>query len=101
MRQRGRKSAAAMAAIAAYPDVDRPRPPYDPPRPPQHLAEPERQLWDDLVRSYQLECAAHIRRDGLVLTGKRGGIKVHPLFAAEQRACRGYYDGIKALRLGR
>lgn len=121
MKQRGRKSAAYLAALAMYPDPDPPRPAYDPPPPPEYLGEPERQLWNDLFREYELqgivaetlmatalcahqrarECSEQIRRDGLVLTGKRGQIKVHPLFTAEQRALRAYYAGIKALRLGR
>ena len=117
MKQRGRKSAAALSVIGTAPVVHRPS--YEPPTPPKHLDDPERQLWHDIFRDYNLASLAsdavlvttleahqrarqareQIDRDGMTIIGRDKQIKVHPLLAVERDARQQWLAGLKALGL--
>lgn len=58
MRQRGRKSAASLTVLRG-PRLVASQPKEDLPPPPAHLADPERQIWDDVVRDWQGTSASH------------------------------------------
>jgi P27 family predicted phage terminase small subunit len=121
MKQRGRLSAAQQTL-----DLVHPRPPgerarlaFDPPQPPPHLGKPERQIWDDIFKDYELEsrasvavlataleahqrareCREIILRDGPTVTGRDGQLRVHPLLAVERDARAAWLTGLKTLGL--
>lgn len=88
------------------------------PKAPAHLAEPTRQWWRNLVKTYDLE-AHHLRllqsaceawdrqqqarellaRDGLVVSGREGGLRPHPAVAIERDARIGFSRLIRELDL--
>ena len=123
MLQRGRKSSAALAAesavVRALPTGIRAVPPPEAPEPPSHLGRPERRLWRDVVRQYEVTSAAAaavlrtgleahqrareareaIKRDGMTVTGRDGQAKPHPLLATERDARQAFLAAIRMLGL--
>jgi P27 family predicted phage terminase small subunit len=117
--QRGRKSAASLEIIRAEPAGHQPRPAFDPPQPPDHLGEPEQRIWAGVFADYRLATGASIAVlataleahqrarearevvlvEGMVVTGRDGQTKVHPLLAVERDARQAWLAGIKALGL--
>ena len=116
MRQRGRKSAAALAVVGKQPRLVANNPSTDPPPCPEHLGEAERVIWDDVVRDYQgtpasfavltsgleahmraRECREIIAIEGAVTTGRDGQPRAHPLLTTERDARRAFQQTFKAL----
>ena len=119
MRQRGRKSAASLAMIGK-PQLVTSRPSTaDPSPPPSHLGAPERKIWANVVAEYQgtltslsvlasgleahqraREAREIIETEGMVVTGRDGQSKAHPLCTVERDARKAFqqtfrYLGIK------
>jgi P27 family predicted phage terminase small subunit len=119
MRQRGRKSAASLAVVGKPHLVVASRPPTDAPPPPSHLGAPERKIWADVVSEYSgtlpslsvlasgleahqraREAGEKIENEGMVVVGRDGQSKAHPLFTVERDARKAFqqtfrYLGIK------
>jgi P27 family predicted phage terminase small subunit len=86
---------------------------------PAHLAEPERQLWDKLIRSYTLDdpaaqelllqaCEARGRareareqltKEGLTYRDDRNNLKAHPAIQTERSAQSAFLAAMRSLRL--
>ncbi|MGB8604225.1 P27 family phage terminase small subunit [Bradyrhizobium sp.] len=108
-----------MEIIRAEPAGHQPRPAFDPPQPPDHLGEPEQRIWAGVFADYTLATGASIAVlataleahqrarearevvlvEGMVVTGRDGQTKVHPLLAVERDARQAWLAGIKALGL--
>jgi P27 family predicted phage terminase small subunit len=119
MGARGRKSAASLSVVGFQPATHHPRPPAGPPAPPEHLGAPERQIWNDVLRDYELtarvslavlstsleahqrarEARETIAREGMTIIGRDGQVKVHPLLAVERDARQAWLAGIRTLGL--
>jgi phage terminase small subunit len=117
MKQRGRKSAAALALVPHESETV-PRPESGLPQPPAHLGKPEQQIWRDVFRDFSLtaqisgavlataleahqrcrEAREVINREGMIV-GRAGQGKVHPLLAVERDARQAWLAAIKALKL--
>ena len=116
MRQRGRKSAASLSVlrgpslVASQPIKD------DLPPPPAHLGDPERQIWNDVVRDWQgtsasyavlvagleahqraRECREIIVVEGLTVVGRDGQAKSHPLCPVERDSAAAFQRTFRAL----
>jgi P27 family predicted phage terminase small subunit len=115
MKQRGRKSRASLAVVG-QPRLVVNSPPDNPLQPPAHLGEPERQIWDDVMRGWSgeqasfavlcsgleahqraRECREIIADEGLIVTGRDGQSKAHPLINAERDARRAFQQTFKQL----
>ena len=115
MRQRGRKSAASLSVLRG-PRLVASQPLKSDPPPPAHLADPERQIWDDVVRdwsgtsaSYAVlvagleahqrarECREIIAVEGLTVTGRDGQAKSHPLCTVERDSAAAFQRTFRAL----
>ena len=88
-------------------------------QPPAHLGETERRIWKRVLVDHQLSSdvafailttslEAHMRareareaitRDGMVVTGRDGQQKAHPLLATERDARAAWLQGLKMLEL--
>jgi Phage terminase, small subunit len=86
---------------------------------PQHLAEPERKLYRDLVRTYRFDdraslellaqameargrvrqCREQVEQDGPTYRDDRGNLKAHPLLATERSAQAAFISAMRLLRL--
>jgi phage terminase small subunit len=86
---------------------------------PKHLAETERQLWTELIRTYRLDDAAScellcqalearqrareareaVKAEGATFTDKRGIVRAHPLLAVERAANASFLGAMRLLRL--
>jgi P27 family predicted phage terminase small subunit len=116
MRQRGRKSAASLAVLRGPRLVASQSIRDDLPPPPAHLADTERQIWSDVVADWRgtsasfavlaaglaahqraRECREIISVEGLVVTGRDGQAKSHPLCAVERDASATFQRTFKAL----
>lgn len=91
----------------------------DPPRKaPRTLGKRGRQFWRDVAEIYELsvtdyvilqhicddldridECHDIIQRDGRILIGPRGGMRIHPAVRIELQTQRAFLQGLKALGL--
>ena len=91
----------------------------DPTPPPDHLGEPERQIWAGVFRDFDIstdagiavlttsleahqrarECREAILKDGMVVTGRDGQAKVHPLLSVERDARAAWLAGLRTLGL--
>jgi P27 family predicted phage terminase small subunit len=115
MKQRGRKSAASLAVLRG-PRLIASRPAEDLPPPPDHLAEPERQIWTDVVRDRRgtaaaycvltaglearqraRECREIISTEGLTIIGRDGQPKSHPLCTVERDSAAAFQRTFRAL----
>jgi P27 family predicted phage terminase small subunit len=114
-----RKSRASLEVVRPRTAFDRSQPAFDPPPLPDHLGEPERLIWAGVFADYKLETGASIAVlttaleahqrareareaiavDGMVVTGRDGQAKVHPLLAVERDARQAWLSGIRALGL--
>jgi P27 family predicted phage terminase small subunit len=116
VKQRGRKTTAALLSLSgprliASQPIDEP-----PPSPPPHLGEPEQRIWRGVTADYAgtpasfavlcsgleahqraRECREIIECDGMVVTGRDGQTKAHPLINAERDARRAFQQTFKAL----
>jgi hypothetical protein len=121
MKQRGRKSGAALSIVASRPRlVSSALPPssVNPPPPPEDLGEPEQQIWRDIVAdwrgprvSYALladalrahqcarKCREAIARESMTVEGRDGQTRAHPLLAVERSAIASYQRQLKTLRI--
>ncbi|OLB72056.1 MAG: hypothetical protein AUI16_21475 [Alphaproteobacteria bacterium 13_2_20CM_2_64_7] len=87
-------------------------------QPPDHLGEAERRIWKHVLTDYQLSTIAidvlitaleahqraresreTVQRDGMVVVGRDGQQKQHPLLSVERDARQAWLAGIKALGL--
>jgi P27 family predicted phage terminase small subunit len=115
MRQRGRKSAASLAVgprlvVASRPIRD------DLPPAPAHLADPEREIWADVMREWSGTAASHavllagleahqrarecreiISAEGLTVTGRDGQAKSHPLCTVERDSAAAFQRTFRTL----
>jgi P27 family predicted phage terminase small subunit len=117
MRQRGRKSAAQLSVLPR-PHLAATSPADDPPSPPDHLGEPERQIWNDVVRDFRGTGAAfavltsgleaHMRaracrevldEEGLTVTGRDGQTKAHPLCTVERQYLKAFQQTFHQLKI--
>jgi hypothetical protein len=108
MKQRGRKSAAALAIIGR-PRIIATNPHPEPPEPPADLPEPERAIWRTVTSEYRgsltscavlhsglkmhqrgREAAEVIAVEGMVIETRDGGFRAHPLCAVEREARRSF-----------
>jgi P27 family predicted phage terminase small subunit len=115
VKQRGRKSAAALA-ILGTPRLISSSPSADQPPPPDHLGEPEKQIWRDILRDWKgtdaslavlasaleilqraHECRQIIDDEGLTVTGRDGQVKAHPLLIAERAAHKQFQTTLRQL----
>jgi P27 family predicted phage terminase small subunit len=118
MVHRGRKSIYDSIQPAMLRPQLIPDPPASTRRPPAHLGEPEREVWKRIVGDHQLtdvaldvltvgleaherarECRLAIQHDGMVVTGRDGQVKAHPLLAVERDARAAFLAAIKQLGL--
>ncbi|MGB3744674.1 MAG: P27 family phage terminase small subunit [Xanthobacteraceae bacterium] len=118
MRQRGRKSAAQLSILGTRPHLVASSPPDVPPAPPPHLGEPERQIWDDVVRDFRgtsaafavltsgleahmraRECRAILAEEGLTVTGRDGQTKAHPLCTVERQYLKAFQQTFHQLKI--
>ena len=102
MRQRGRKSAASLAVIGTASRLIASSPASDPPQPPAHLGEVERKIWAHVTSEYSGSLSSYavlasgleshqrarearetIELEGMVVTGRDGQTKAHPLLTVE------------------
>ncbi len=118
MKQRGRKSAAASLAVLRGPRLVASQPIEDdlPPPPPAHLADAERQIWNDVVRDWRgtaasyavlvagleahqraRECREIISAEGLTVTGRDGQAKSHPLCTVERDSAAAFQRTFRSL----
>jgi len=119
MKQRGRKSGAALSIFGSQPRlVSSSLAPssVNPPPPPDDLGEPERQIWRDIVAewrgprvSYALladalrahqcarKCSEVIAAEGMTVEGRDGQTRAHPLLAVERSAIASYQRQLKTL----
>jgi P27 family predicted phage terminase small subunit len=116
MRQRGRKSSASLSVLRGPRLLVASRIRDDLPPPPAHLADPERQIWDDVVRdwsgtsaSYAVlvagleahqrarECREIIAAEGLTVTGRDGQAKSHPLCNVERDSSAAFQKTFRTL----
>ena len=116
MRQRGRKSAAQLAVIAATPRLVTSSPASDPPQPPAHLGEPERSIWAHVTAEYSGSLSSYavlvtdleshqrarqaretIEIEGMVVTGRDGQTKAHPLLTVERDARKAFQQAFRYL----
>lgn len=119
MKPKGRKSAAALALVGAKPRLVTPHPATSLPKPPEHLGDVEKKIWGDVVSEYQgtltslsmlatgLEAHQRAREardviedEGMVVSGRDGQTKAHPLLTVERDARKAFqqtfrYLGIK------
>jgi P27 family predicted phage terminase small subunit len=119
MRQRGRKSAAALAVIGKGPQLVAINPSPDPPACPDHLGEPERRIWANVISEFSgsltafavlvsgleahqraREARETIEEEGMVTVGRDGQPRAHPLLTTERDARKAFqqtfrYLGIK------
>ncbi len=119
MKQRGRKSAAALAVLRG-PRLVASQPIDDDllllPPPPAHLAAAERQIWNDVVRDWRgtaasyavlvagleahqraRECREIISAEGLTVTGRDGQAKSHPLCTVERDSAAAFQRTFRSL----
>jgi P27 family predicted phage terminase small subunit len=115
MKQRGRKSAASLSVVRG-PRLVASRPIEDLPPAPAHLADPERQIWSDVVRDWQgtsaayavlvagleahqraRECREIIAEEGLTIAGRDGQVKSHPLCTVERDSAAAFQKTFRAL----
>ena len=115
MKQRGRKSAAALS-VFPKPHLVASATASDPPQPPAHLGEPEQRIWNDVVREWRgtdaalallasgLEshqrgrlAALCIAEQGMVVDGANGQLKPHPLLSVERAAMRAFAQTFRQL----
>jgi hypothetical protein len=88
-------------------------------RAPSHLAGPERELWDGLVKTYRFDdpgslellaqaleargrarlCREQVQIDGQIVRDDRGNLKAHPLLAVERSAQASFLSALRLLRL--
>jgi hypothetical protein len=88
-------------------------------RAPPHLAGPERELWDGLVRTYRFDdpgslelltqalearararsCREEVAKDGQTVRDDRGNLKAHPLLAVARSAEASFLSAMRLLRL--
>jgi hypothetical protein len=121
MKQRGRKSGAALSIVSSRARlVSSSLAPssVNPPPPPEDLGEPEQQIWRDIVAdwrgprvSYALladalrahqcarKCSEAIAREGMTVEGRDGQTRAHPLLAVERSAIASYQRQLKTLRI--
>jgi P27 family predicted phage terminase small subunit len=123
MTQRGRKSRAELAVVGIEPAVLRPSlapvPSSRSHKPPDHLGEPERRLWKQVFRDFDIETGASVAvlttaleahqrarqarevidREGMTTTGRDGQAKAHPLLAVGRDARQAFLAGFRAMRL--
>jgi hypothetical protein len=86
---------------------------------PQHLAEPERKLYRDLVRTFRFDdkaslellcqamearqrarqCREQVEKDGQTVRDDHGNLKAHPLLATERSAQAAFISAMRLLRL--
>jgi P27 family predicted phage terminase small subunit len=114
-----RKSRASLDVVRFPMANDRSEPMFDPPPPPAHLGEPERLIWASVFADFKLETGAsiavlktaleahqcareareRIKADGMVVAGRDGQIKAHPLLATERDARQAWLYGLRTLGL--
>ena len=119
MKQRGRKSGAALSIVGSRPRlVSSSLPPssVNPPPPPEDLGEPEQQIWRDIVadwrgprlsyavladalRAHQTarEARATVAEEGMTVVGRDNQVRAHPLLAIERSAIASYQRQLKVL----
>ena len=116
MRQRGRKSAAYLAVIGTAPRLIASIPASDPPQPPAHLGEVERKIWAHVTSEYSGSLSSYvvlasgleshqrarearetIELEGMVVTGRDGQTKAHPLLTVERDARKAFQQAFKYL----
>jgi P27 family predicted phage terminase small subunit len=119
VRQRGRKSAAQLAVIGSKPRLIASNPPAsssNPPAPPKHLGEVEKAIWANVVAEFSGSLTsyavltsgleAHMRarearetidEEGLVVTGRDGQAKSHPLLVVERDMRRAFQQTFRLL----
>jgi P27 family predicted phage terminase small subunit len=115
MKQRGRKSSASLAVVGK-PRLVAASPPDHPPQPPDHLGEPEKQIWADIVADWNgtrasfallasgleahqraREARETIADEGMVVVGRDGQPRAHPLCAVERSAATAFQRTFKQL----
>jgi P27 family predicted phage terminase small subunit len=115
MKQRGRKSASHLAVLRG-PRLVASQPADDPPPPPAHLGEREQAIWNAVAADWKGTAAsfivlttaleAHQRArearqiiddEGMVVTGRDGQSKAHPLCSVERDARAAFQRTIKQL----
>ena len=87
--------------------------------PPRHLAEPEKQLWLELIRTYRFDDAAScellsqamearmrarqcrevVQREGQTVTDRKGTVRAHPLLSVERSAQSAFIAAMRLMRL--
>jgi len=119
MKQRGRKSGAALSVVDSRSRLVSSSLALfsiNPPPPPDDLGEPEQQIWRDVVAewrgprlSYALladalrahqtarKCSETIAREGMTVQGRDGQTRAHPLLAVERSAIASYQRQLKTL----
>lgn len=116
MRQRGRKSAASLAVVGKAPRLVASSPAPNPPSPPTHLGEPERRIWANVLSEFSgtltsfavlasgleahqraREAREIIESEGMVVTGRDGQSKAHPLCTVERDARKAFQQTFRYL----
>jgi P27 family predicted phage terminase small subunit len=119
MLQRGRKSSASRAQLAAVPSASNHSPFATHADPPHHLGKAEQEIWRDVLHDYEInsqtslavlrtaleahqrarECREAIKREGLTIVGRDGQAKAHPLLAVERDARQAWLAALRVLGL--
>jgi len=121
MRQRGRKSGASLSIVGSSPPITSSQPAFTEPAPkaPNDLGAAEQEIWKNVfqdykhkthlalnvlyngLQSHQLarQATESIKRDGMIVVGRDGQAKVHPLLHVVRDNRAAWFACVKALKL--